>query len=142
MIKKSIVNFYLKNSKNVNNWDLVDLTAPNILGDYLIDNDKSILYKLAKSDNLWEKRISIISTLAFIRDKKFDDTIRISKILIDDKHDLIHKAVGWMLREMGKRDEKILIKFLNENYKKLPRTALRYAIERLSVSQKKHYMAK
>jgi len=140
--KKMIVNFYLKNTKYVNNWDLVDLSADKILGDYLIDKDKSILYKLAKSQNLWERRISIISTFAFIRNNKFDDTIKISEILLKDKHDLIQKAAGWMLREMGKRDKKELIKFLDKHYRKMPRTMLRYAIERLGKDKKAFYMKK
>jgi len=138
--KKIIVDFYLNNAKKVNNWDLVDLSADMILGNYLIDKNKSILYKLVKSQNLWEKRISIISTFAFIRNNKFDDTIKISEILLNDKHDLIHKAVGWMLREMGKKDEKELIKFLDKNYRKMPRTMLRYAIERLGEKRKKFYL--
>ena len=140
--KKIIIDFYLKNTKNVNNWDLVDLSAYKILGNYLLDKDKSILYKLAKSDNLWERRIAIISTFEFIRNHKFDATIKISEILLNDKHDLIQKAVGWMLREMGKSDEKELIKFLDRHYKKMPRTMLRYAIERLDDSKKKYYMKK
>ena len=138
--KKIIVDFYLQNTKRVNNWDLVDLSADKILGNYLVDKDRSILYELAKSDNLWEKRISIVSTFAFIRNNKFSDTIGISEILLNDKHALIHKAVGWMLREMGKRDEKALIKFLDKNYKKMPRTMLRYAIERLDEKRKLIYM--
>ena len=140
--KKLIAEFYIKNAKKVNNWDLVDLSAPKILGDYLFNKDKSILYKLAKSENLWEKRISIVSTHAFIRNNQFSDTIKIAEILLNDKHDLIHKAVGWMLREMGKKDEKELTKFLDENYKKIPRTALRYSIERLDEKKKKFYMKK
>ena len=140
--KKLIADFYIKNAKKVNNWDLVDLSAPKILGNYLFDKDKSILYKLAKSENLWEKRISIVSTHAFIRNNQFSDTIKIAEILLNDKHDLIHKAVGWMLREMGKKDEKELTKFLDENYKKIPRTALRYSIERLDEKKKKFYMKK
>ncbi len=127
-----ITEFYLKNTKNINNWDLVDLSAPKILGDYLLDKDRDILYRLAKSDNLWERRIAIIATAAFIRNHEFDDTLRISKILLGDRHDLIHKAVGWMLREIGKKDRPLLERFLKKNYKKMPRTMLRYAIERLA----------
>ena len=140
--KKVIVDFYLQNTQKVNNWDLVDLSADNILGNYLIDKDKSVLYELVKSQNLWERRISIVSTFAFIRNNKFDDTIKISEILLNDKHDLIQKAVGWMLREIGKRDKNVLIKFLNKNYKKMPRTMLRYAIERLDKKRKESYMKK
>lgn len=140
--KKLIVDFYLQNAEKVNNWDLVDLSADKILGDYLIDKDKSILYKLAKSENLWERRISIISTFAFIKNNKFKDTIKISEILLNDKHDLIQKAVGWMLREVGKRDEKILCNFLDKHCRKMPRTMLRYAIERLDEKKRECYMEK
>lgn len=140
--KKQIVKFYLKNTKNINNWDLVDLSCPNILGDYLINKNRQILYKLAKSKNLWEKRISIISTLTFIRNKEFGDTLQISEILLNDKHDLIHKAVGWMLREAGKRDQKILENFLQKHYKIMPRAMLRYAIEKLNQKKKKFYLGR
>lgn len=142
LLKDKIVQFYLANTKNINNWDLVDLSCHYIIGDYLLDKDKKILYKLARSKNLWEKRIAIISTFAFIRNKEFNDTIKISEILLNDKHDLIHKAVGWMLREAGKRDEKVLVEFLNKYYKKMPRTMLRYAIEKLSDKKRKFYLDK
>ncbi len=135
--KDVVYDFYLENAKGVNNWDLVDLSAPNIVGDYLLERkDRKILYRLAKSDNLWEKRIAIVSTFAFIRDGQFSDTLKISKILLKDKHDLIHKAVGWMLREVGKRDEKLLKKFLRDNYSGIPRTTLRYAIERFEEGER------
>lgn len=140
--KKGIFNFYLKNSKKINNWDLVDLSAPNIVGDYLLDKNKKILYKFANSKNLWQKRISIISTFTFIRNNKFEDTLKISKILLKDEHDLIHKAIGWMLREVGKRDKKILKKFLKENYNKIPRTTLRYAIEKFDEKERKIWLKK
>jgi len=131
----------LDNAKGVNNWDLVDLSVPKIIGNYLLKKrDRKILYKLAKGDNLWEKRISIISTFAFIRDGQFVDTLKISKILLKDKHDLIHKAVGWMLREIGKRDRKLLEKFLRDNYSNLPRTTLRYAIERFPEDLRKKFL--
>lgn len=130
--KKKAVKFYLKNTKRINNWDLVDLSAPKILGEY---GDRDILYKLAKSKNLWEKRIAIISTFTFIKKNNFSDTLKISEILLNDKHDLIHKAVGWMLREIGKRDKKIEEKFLKKYYKIMPRTMLRYAIERFDNRQ-------
>ncbi|MBI4037868.1 DNA alkylation repair protein [Candidatus Curtissbacteria bacterium] len=134
--KKEIVNLYLSCAKNINNWDLVDLSAPNILGDYFKDKDRSVLYALAKSNNLWEKRISIISTLAFIKTGDFADTLKISKALLGDTNDLIHKAVGWMLREVGKKNESTLLNFLDKNYKTMPRTSLRYAIERLDQNKK------
>ena len=140
--KKDIVNFYLKNTKYINNWDLVDLSADKILGAYLLEKDKSILYKLSKSNNLWERRIAIISTFYFIRNNKFEDTLKIAEILLNDKHDLIQKAVGWMLRELGKRNQNIEEEFLKKHYKKMPRTMLRYAIERFDENKKEFYLKK
>ena len=140
--KEKIFNFYLKNYKNINNWDLVDLTAPKIVGDYLVNKPRDILYKLAQSNNLWKKRIAILSTYAFIRNNDFKDTLKISEILLNDEHDLIHKAVGWMLREVGKRDIMAEENFLNKYYKAMPRTMLRYAIERFSESKRKFYLKK
>ncbi|MBW3004672.1 DNA alkylation repair protein [Candidatus Woesearchaeota archaeon] len=140
--KKEIVDIYLKNTKNVNNWDLVDLSAHKILGDYLLDKDRKILYKLAKSKNLWEKRIAIISTAAFISNNQFDDTLKISGILLTDNHDLIHKAVGWMLREVGKKNQAAEEKFLKKYHKTMPRTMLRYAIEKFDEKKRKVYMQK
>ena len=141
-LRKEIFNFYLKNAhkNNINNWDLVDLSAPNIVGNYLIDKDREILYELAKSSNLWEKRIAILSTAAFIRLGEFKDTLEISEILLRDLHDLIHKAVGWMLREVGKRDVHVLEGFLKKNYKKMPRTMLRYAIEKFPEIERKKWL--
>lgn len=138
--KEEIFEFYLKNTKKVNNWDLVDLSAPNIIGQYLINKDKSILYVLAKSDNLWERRISIISTYPFIKDNQFNDTTAVSEILLKDKHDLMHKAVGWMLREVGKRNLDFEEEFLRKNYKKMPRTMLRYAIEKFEEGKRRAYL--
>ena len=139
-LKEIIVNFYLNNTKKINNWDLVDLSCHYILGNWLLDKDREILYKLAWSKNLWEKRIAIISTFEFIRNHQYIDTLKISEILLDDKQDLIHKAVGWMLREVGKRDMCVLEKFLKQNYKKMPRTMLRYAIERFPEKKRKAYL--
>lgn len=140
-LHEEIFNFYLKNAKKVNNWDLVDLSAPNILGDFLLDKgDKRILYLFAKSKNLWEKRIAIVSTYSFIKNGKLGDTFEIAEILLDDKHDLIHKAVGWMLREAGKRDIKALENFLKKNHNKMPRTMLRYAIEKFPEQSRKAYL--
>lgn len=141
-IKREIYNFCLENRKGMNNWDLVDLTAPYIIGDFLSNKNKEreILYKLAKSNNLWDKRISIISTAAFIKNNQFQDTIKISEILLKDKHDLIQKAVGWMLREVGKRDKKTLLDFLNKHYRKMPRTMLRYSIEKFPEPERKKYL--
>ena len=138
--KKKIFNFYIRNTKYINNWDLVDVTCHKIVGAYLFDKDRSILYKLAKSKNLWEKRIAIISTFYFIQQRDFSDSIKIAEMLLSDKHDLIHKAVGWMLREVGKRDENVLHDFLKIHTKKMPRTALRYAIERLPDEFRRYYM--
>ena len=137
-----IFSFYLKNIRNINNWDLVDLSAPNIVGDCLLNKNKNILYKLIKSKNLWERRIVVLACFAFIKNNNFSDAIKISKILLTDKHDLIHKAVGWMLREVGKRNEKILINFLNKYTLKMPRTMLRYAIEKLPEKKRKYYLNK
>lgn len=138
--KKEIFEFYLRNTKNINNWDLVDLSAPNIVGNYLLDKNRGILYKLAKSNNLWEKRIAVLSTFAFIREKDFDDSLRVAEILLNEKHDLIHKAVGWMLREIGKRSQPAEERFLRKHYKTMPRTMLRYAIERFDDRKKAFYM--
>jgi len=140
--KKEIFRLYLKNTKNINNWDLIDLSAPNIVGNYLLDKDRKILYKLAKSTSPWEKRISILATAAFIRNNEFRDTLKISEILLNDKHDLIHKGIGWMLREVGKRNQPVEEKFLKKHYKNMPRTMLRYAIERFDKRKKKFYMKK
>jgi len=140
--KKEIFNFYFKNTNNINNWDLVDLSAPSIIGNYLLNKDKKILYKLAKSKNFWERRISIVATLTFIRAKQFKEAIKISELLLKDSEDLIHKAVGWMLREVGKRDETDLIKFLNKYVLQMPRIMLRYSIERLSEKKRKYYLNK
>lgn len=126
-----IYNFYLKNTKKINNWDLVDSSAGYIVGEYLIERSRDVLYELALSENLWEKRIAIISTFAFIRRGQFKDTFKIAEILLSDKHDLIHKAVGWMMREVGNNGgQEELEKFLKKHYKKMPRTMLRYAIEK------------
>jgi 3-methyladenine DNA glycosylase AlkD len=139
-IKKEIFDFYLENSENINNWDLVDLSAPKIVGNYLLDKERSILYKLAKSDSLWERRISILSTFTFIYNNGFEDALSISEILLNDEHDLIHKAVGWALREIGKRDQNLEEKFLSKHYLHMPRTMLRYAIEKFDEKKRKKYL--
>jgi len=143
-LKKEIFEFYLQNAKNINNWDLVDLSARKIPGAYILDNpkEKKILYKLAESKNLWEKRIAILSTYTFIKNHEFEDTLNISEILLKDKHDLIHKAVGWMLREIGKKDQKTEEKFLKKHCREMPRTMLRYAIEKFQKNKKEFYMKK
>jgi 3-methyladenine DNA glycosylase AlkD len=140
-IKKQIYNLYLSNTKCINNWDLVDLSSRDIVGAYLFDKPRDQLYKLAKSDNLWERRISIISTFYFIARKEYKESIKIANILLNDSHDLIHKAVGWTLREVGKKDKDELIRFLKEHYKVMPRTMLRYAIEKFPLQKRKAYLA-
>ena len=136
---EELVQFYLKNLKRFNNWDLIDNTCSKILGKFLLDKKKQrkILHDFANSNNLWEKRVSIVSTFEFIKNKDFEDTLKISKTLLEDKHHLTHKAVGWMLREVGKKDVNVLLSFLKTNYKKLPRTTLRYAIERFPEEKRK-----
>lgn len=136
----NIFNFYLKNIKNVNNWDLVDISAQNIVGNFLSKKKRNILHKLADSENIWERRIAIVSTFAFIKNNEFGDTLIISEKLLKDNHDLIHKAVGWMLREVGKRNEKILEDFLKVHYKNMPRTMLRYSIEKFPEEKRKEYL--
>lgn len=140
--KQKYFDFYLKNAKKINNWDLVDLSAPNIVGNYLLDKPRKILYKLVKSENLWERRIAVLATFAFIREKDFRDALKIAQILLHDKHDLINKAVGWMLREVGKRDLAILEKFLQDRCKTMPRTMLRYAIEKMDEKKRKQYLSR
>lgn len=137
--QKHIVDMYIKNAKRINNWDLVDSSAPYILGPYLLDKDRKIVYKLAKSRNLWEQRIGIMSTFAFIKDHDYKDTLEISKMLLHHKHDLIHKAVGWMLREVGNRDKKTEEAFLKKYYKSMNRTMLRYAVEKFPENIRKKY---
>ena len=138
--KGEIAKFYLDNTKYINNWDLVDLTAPKILGKHLLTRNRKILFELAVSENLWERRISILSTFWFIREKQFQDSLKIAKMLLNDEHDLIHKAVGWMLREIGKRDLETEEKFLKKHYNKMPRTMLRYAIEKFPEKKRLRYL--
>jgi len=138
--KSVIYRFYLNNTKYINSWDLVDCSAYKIVGVYLDDKNKSPLYKLAKSKDLWERRIAIISTLHFIKNNQFDDTLEISKKLLNDREELIHKAVGWMLREVGKQDPKVERAFLLNCYKKMPRMMLRYAIEKFPEPERKKYL--
>lgn len=140
--KKVIADFYSKNLKQANNWDLVDLSAPKILGEYLMDKPRDILYKLVKSKNLWEKRVSVLSCFAFIKRGEFEDALKISEILLTDPHDLIQKAVGWMLREVGKRSLSTEEIFLKKYYKNMPRTMLRYSIEKFPAGKKAFYMKK
>ena len=142
--KKEIFDFYLFNAKKANNWDLVDVTCRDVIGLYLLDKqeDREILYQLVESENLWEQRIAIVSTWMFIKYKQFDDTLVLSEKLMNHKHDLMHKAMGWMLREVGKKDRQTLIDFLEIHHKKMPRTALRYAIEHFNPEEKAYFMKK
>ena len=138
--KSVIYRLYLDNTQCINNWDLVDSSAHKIVGVHLLDKNKSPLYKLAKSKDLWERRIAIISTLHFIKNQKFEDALEISKQLLNDKEDLIHKAVGWMLREIGKQAPVVERSFLHNRYRKMPRTMLRYAIEKFPDAERKKYL--
>jgi len=138
--KNTIYKLYLKNTKYINNWDLVDVSAGKIVDAYLFDREKEPLYKLARSNVIWERRISIIATSYFINQHKFEDTINIAEILLRDKEDLIHKAVGWMLREVGNRTRDIEEDFLLKHHKSMPRTMLRYAIEKFPEEKRKHYL--
>ena len=138
--REKIVRFYLGNLKHINNWDLVDLSADKILGAYLFDKDRTVLYELSDSGNLWSQRVSIMSTFFFIRNGQFDDTFRLAERMLNHTHDLIHKAVGWMLRETGKREKKAEERFLKKHYKVMPRTMLRYAIEKFSPEERARYL--
>jgi len=139
--QKQIYDFYLAHTKHINNWDLVDISTPHIVGTHLLDKNRSVLCQLASSKNLWERRISIMATFTFIRNNDFKDALKISKILLADKHDLIHKATGWMLREIGKKDQKVLEQFLDKNTLKMPRTMLRYSIEKFSEKKRQYYLS-
>jgi 3-methyladenine DNA glycosylase AlkD len=141
-IKTNIFNFYLENRQCIKDWDAVDDTAPYIVGPYLLHKDKSILYELTSSQNIWDRRIAIVSTLHFVRKNHIDDALQISKLLLNDKEDLIHKAVGWVLREVGKKDLVALINFLNEFQQSMPRTMLRYAIEKFQNDERQQYLLK
>lgn len=138
--QKIIVEAYLANTQYINNWDLVDSSAHKILGKYLLDKKREIIHKLSHSNNLWEKRISMMATYTFIKDQQFEDTFRIAETLLNDKHDLIHKIVGWMLREVGNQDKATEEAFLLLHYKNMPRTMLRYAIEKFSKEERTAYL--
>ncbi len=142
--RREIARFYLESGHRANNWDLVDLSAPYILGQYLLHEpeQRGVLDKLAASSNLWENRIAIVSTAALIRAGQFEDTLHIASLLLSHPHDLIHKAVGWMLREVGKRDIDVLRDYLEANSHAMARTTLRYSIERMSPSERKHWLTR
>ncbi|HIF37125.1 MAG: DNA alkylation repair protein [Methanobacteriota archaeon] len=138
--RNQLYKIYVSSFKYINNWDLVDVTCPHVTGKHLIDKDRTILYKWAKSEDLWTKRIAMVSTFSFIRKNDLEDTFKIAEILLHDEHDLIHKAVGWMLREAGKRDIKKEETFLKKYYKTMPRTMLRYSIEKFPESKRQKYL--
>lgn len=139
-LQKKIYDLYLKSTDHINNWDLVDSSAEHIVGAYLFEKSRKPLYTLAKSRSLWERRISIMATFHFIRRNDFDDTLRLSDLLLHDKEDLIHKAVGWMLREIGNRNQRVAEEFLQTRYARMPRTMLRYAIEKYSEGRRRQYL--
>ena len=139
-VRKSIYELYLKHTEFINNWDLVDSSAEHIVGAYLMDKSKAVLYRLAESANLWERRISIMSTFHFVKHHEFSETLKISKMLLFDRQDLIHKAAGWMLREIGKRHLPAEENFLKVHYKSMPRTMLRYAIEKFPEQKRQRYL--
>ena len=138
--QEQIYRLYLAHTSRINNWDLVDISAPHIVGRFLQNRNRAPLYKLVNSESLWERRIAIISTVHFIRQGEFADTIALSQILLQDKEELLHKATGWMLREVGKRDTPVLESFLLKHCRSMPRVMLRYAIERLPEARRQHYL--
>lgn len=141
LLKKALFDLYIRRTDRINNWDIVDLSCRDVIGEYLHNKSKDILYKLARSKDVWERRIAIVSTWAFIRRRQNDDTFNIAKILLHDPHDLIQKATGWMLRETGKRGDRTgLVAFLNAHAKEMPRTMLRYAIEHFEPETRAKYM--
>ncbi|KUG22592.1 putative dna alkylation repair enzyme [hydrocarbon metagenome] len=138
--QKKTYDLYLANTSHINNWDLVDISAPNIVGAYLFTKSRKPLYQLAKSKSLWERRIAVLATFHFIKNNQFEDSIRIAEVLLHDKEDLIHKAVGWMLREVGKRNSESAEKFLRKYCREMPRTMLRYAIEKFTPERRKMFL--
>lgn len=138
----AIYRLYLRRTDRINNWDLVDISAPQVVGGHLMHRSRAPLRRLARSRSVWERRIAMVATAWFIRNGEFADTLGLARQLTDDRHDLIHKATGWMLREVGKRDERVLRRFLDRYASRLPRTALRYAIERLPPATRMRYMAR
>lgn len=138
--KQTIYELYLKHTHYINNWDLVDNSAHKILGAYLLDKNRDILYELVKSSYLWERRIAVVATLWFIKNLQLSDTLQLAEMLLEDKEDLIHKAVGWTLREVGKQDKQVLINFLKKHHKVMPRVMLRYSLEKFSKDERTKYM--
>ena len=140
--QQTIVDFYLENLSQINNWDLVDCSAYKILGKFLLDKDRQILYNLAETGHLWSERVAVVSTMELIKNGQFTDIFRLSERFLTHPHDLMHKACGWMLREVGKRDELALEEFLDEHLPKMPRTMLRYAIEKMEEKKRLGYLKK
>lgn len=140
--KQELFDLYINRHDRINNWDLVDRSAPYVVGGYLFDKPRTILYKLARSKDVWQRRTAIVSTYFFIRQRDINDTFKIAEMLLGDKHDLIHKAVGSWIREAGKKDQQMLINFLDTHATKMPRVMLRYAIEKLDKKQRDFYLAK
>ncbi len=140
--QKVIYDFYLSRTEHINNWDLVDCSAHIIVGGYLLDQEKEDLYTLANSQSLWERRIAMMATFAFVRNNQYADTMKLAQMLLEDKEDLIHKVSGWMLREVGKRDTALLRAFLDAHMKQMPRTMLRYAIEKFDDKERRRYLAR
>ena len=138
--KTGIVRAYLDNLSKVNNWDLVDSSAPKLLGPYLLNREKTLLYKFAESNDLWKQRIAVMTTFHFIKKGQYKDTLKLAEILLNQKHDLIHKAVGWMLREIGEMDYQVEYEFLRKQYKNMPRTMLRYAIEKFKEDVRQDFL--
>lgn len=138
--RKALIDYYLSNTQYINNWDLVDLSCYKTLGVYLLDKNKDILLRLASSSNLWEQRIAIVSCMHFIRNEQYDTFLKIAEQLMNHNHDLIHKAIGWLLRETGKKNIEVEKAFLKEHYKMMPRTMLRYAIERFPEEERQRYL--
>jgi len=138
--QRRVYDLYLRSVRYVNNWDLVDLSADKIVGAYLLQRPRAVLRKMSASKDLWQRRIAIVSTFQFIKHHEFKDTLKLASILLDDEHDLIHKAVGWMLREVGKRNITILERWLRRYYHRMPRTMLRYAIERFPESKRLRFL--
>lgn len=140
VLRKSLYDLYLRRTDRINNWDIIDISCHKIVGAYLADKDRSILYQLAQSKQMWERRIAIVSTAHFISKNDLDDTFKLAEILLKDKEDLMHKATGWMLREAGKKDEARLKEFLDKYASTMPRTMLRYSLEKLHPADRAHYM--
>jgi 3-methyladenine DNA glycosylase AlkD len=138
--RKGIYTLYFKSIRYINNWDLVDLSAPRIVGPFFEKRFRGPLYRMVRSENLWERRIAVLAAFHFIRLEEFDDALLLAEALMDDEEDLMHKAVGWMLREIGKRDDAVLKTFLRKHYRHMPRTMLRYAIERFPEAKRKKYL--